>query len=83
MDLAEGLLSEIDQRQLDESVFRVVKTNRILNECKTLDSLHLATALIFMYSIDEPIEILGYDSNMNKVGKKLGFIIGATEKECF
>ena len=82
-EIAKILLSEIDQKKLDDSIFEIIKSNEILNDCKTLDSLHLATALSFKFNIDESVEILSYDRNMNNVARKLGFSIGVAEKESF
>ncbi len=81
--ILEGLLEEINIRSFNRSITDILKTNENLSHAKTLDSIHLATALYFSYHLDQEIRIFSYDKNMNRVAMKLGLTPLVSEEESF
>ena len=68
----EKILSLLNFKVYDKDIVNLIKTNINLSGCKTLDSIHLATAMYIKMKTDSEIKILSYDKKMNKVGKKIG-----------
>lgn len=68
----EKILSLLNFKVYDKDIVILIKTNINLSGCKTLDSIHLATAMYIKMKTDSEIKILSYDKKMNKVGKKIG-----------
>ena len=68
----EKILSLLNFKVYDKDIVNLIKTNINLIGCKTLDSIHLATAMYIKMKTDSEIKILSYDKKMNKVGKKIG-----------
>ena len=67
------LLAEVSLRTVDRAIIRQIRTKKDLCECRTLDALHLATALEFKKNSDESIAIGTLDQEMRKLSEKLGF----------
>jgi len=66
-------LEEISLRTLDSVVIDVIRDERKLAECRTLDSIHLATALLFRRASPEPFSFYTLDEKMAEAARKLGF----------
>lgn len=71
----DDLLKSISLRKFDQSIIEIIKIHDILSESKTLDSIHLATALEFKLQTKEKIGLLTYDHKMNQLAQKLEFFI--------
>jgi predicted nucleic acid-binding protein len=63
-------LNEVNFRIIDEEIERIIYLKKDLSKCKTLDAIHIATALEFK-KIDSSKEYILYsfDLNMNKLAK--------------
>jgi predicted nucleic acid-binding protein len=63
-------LNEVNFRIIDEEIERIIYLKKDLSKCKTLDAIHIATALEFK-KIDSSKEYILYsfDQNMNKLAK--------------
>lgn len=74
----EKILSIFNFKVYDKDIVNLIKTNINLSGSKTLDSIHLATAMYIKIKTDSEIKILSYDKKMNRIGKKMGLetIIG-------
>jgi predicted nucleic acid-binding protein len=63
-------LNEVNFRIIDEEIERIIYLKKDLSKCRTLDAIHIATALEFK-KIDSSKEYILYsfDQNMNKLAK--------------
>jgi PIN domain len=68
-------LEEIFIHSVDAKIFAVLKTNPIITKCRSLDAIHLATALLFKANYGMAMSLFSYDKNMNKNALALGFEI--------
>ena len=64
---------EIHSKNIDSSTTQIVANEDILSGCRTLDALHLSTAIEFRNELGEEIIIFSYDKDFNKVAKELKF----------
>lgn len=69
------LLKEINTMRFDATVLQNIQANQSLRRLRTLDAIHLATALEFQKYSDEIISLFTFDKNMSKEGESLGFQI--------
>ncbi|TGK05463.1 PIN domain-containing protein [Leptospira langatensis] len=69
------LLEEIHLKNLDRSTLERLDDEEALSGCRTLDALHLATALEFRRDLRGEISIFSYDVGFNQVAEELGFRI--------
>lgn len=73
MRLSAEYLAAITLRDLDATVVEKLKQREELAQCRTLDAVHLATALIFQEHLDDRLTICSLDSRMCHVAVQLGF----------
>lgn len=69
----ESLLEEINFKNIDSATLEIVAKEDILSGCRTLDALHLATAIEFQNEFGEDLHIFSYDKEFKKVAHELGF----------
>ena len=67
------LLEEIHFKNVDSSTIQIVANEDILSGCRTLDALHLSTAIEFRKEFGDSLVIFSYDKDFNKVAKELKF----------
>ena len=67
------LLEEINLKNIDSTTIENIDKEDILSECRTLDALHLSTAIELQKELGENLFIFSYDKEFNKVAKQLGF----------
>jgi len=70
-----NLLDEVNIRIFDEDILAYIKLKQDLSNCRTLDAIHLATALEFKDNLGTDISICTYDQKMRKTAHKLNFSI--------
>ena len=75
------LLDEVSQKVIDRSIIQHIRNRSELSECRTLDALHLSTALEFRKNSSEPITICSLDKSMRRLSEKLGFAVFPEEGE--
>jgi predicted nucleic acid-binding protein len=67
-------LNEIHYKPIDENFAYYMAKNDIFAGCRSLDAIHIATAVHFKYNgRGEKIHFCSFDRNMLKVAKELGF----------
>ena len=66
-------LEEINLKNIDSSTLENIDKEDILSGCRTLDALHLSTAIELQKEPGENLFIFSYDKEFNKVAKQLGF----------
>ncbi len=60
-------------KPVDDEVVERLNDEIRLGGCRTLDAIHLATALLYQERSDEPIVVCSNDTRMRAVALKLGF----------
>jgi len=71
----EKLLDEISLKNIDSTTIENLDKEETLSGCRTLDALHLATAIEFQNEIGEELFIFSYDKEFNKVALEMGLKI--------
>jgi predicted nucleic acid-binding protein len=69
------LLDEVSLKIMDRTIMEHIRKRPELSECRTLDALHLSTALEFGKNSTESITICSLDKSMRTLSKKIGFAI--------
>ncbi|MCG6170095.1 PIN domain-containing protein [Leptospira sp. FAT2] len=67
------LLEEINLKNLDSSTMENLNNEDLLSGCRTLDALHLSTAIEFRNELGEELLIFSYDKDFNKIAQELSF----------
>jgi predicted nucleic acid-binding protein len=70
----EKLFEEINLKNVDSATIENLNKEDALSGCRTLDALHLSTAIEIQKELGEDLFIFSYDKELNKVAKQLGFI---------
>jgi predicted nucleic acid-binding protein len=60
---------------LDESIEDLIHSTPELSNCRTLDAIHLATAMYFRPHLDDPLTVVTLDERMSALAKKMGFAV--------
>jgi predicted nucleic acid-binding protein len=69
-----SLLDDVFYKAIEEPFGNAIAKKKILAGCKSLDAIHIATALFFRQNCkNEYIRICSFDKNMLAVAKELGF----------
>jgi len=69
------LLDEVSLRTVDRTITKSLRNQMDLSDCRSLDALHIATALELQENSGEPIIICTLDRAMRKLSEKLGFTL--------
>ena len=75
----ELMLSEISQRNVDESIYEIIKSRKEISGCRSLDAIHIATALDFKRNSSSEIFVCSTDKRLREVAKKVGLKILPTK----
>ena len=70
-----NLLQEVTKKIIDKSIVDVIELKKDLSGCRTLDAIHIATAMEFKDNFGGNFFICSYDKNMRDISKKIGFNI--------
>jgi predicted nucleic acid-binding protein len=60
-------------RDVDREVIDIVRRTASLADCRSLDGLHLATALLFRQHLDEPLRVCALDGRLRHLAAAHGF----------
>jgi predicted nucleic acid-binding protein len=71
----ETALEEVTLKPLDEDILAIVRSTPGLGGCRTLDAVHLATALYFHAAADDGFHIDTFDAQMGEVARRLGLVV--------
>lgn len=66
---------ELDCKRPDDEIEEIIRRTPALSDCRTLDAVHIATALLFRPLFGEPITMVSVDKRMRKVAERMGFPI--------
>ncbi len=75
IQLQSQLMLDVILRPVDDFVIQKIKSNKAITGCKTLDALHLSTALYFQENSELDITIMSHDNKVKQVASKLGFTV--------
>ena len=70
-----NLLQEVTIKIFDKSILDIIDLKKSLSGCRTLDAIHLASAMEFKDNFGGNFFICSYDINMRDISKKIGFKI--------
>jgi len=77
-------LQEVNFRIIDEDIEKIVFLRKEIAKCKTLDAIHVATALDFSKLIpSSDFYLYTFDKNMANLAKLLKFKINKSKEEDF
>ncbi|MGA2643030.1 MAG: hypothetical protein ABSG21_19270 [Spirochaetia bacterium] len=79
LDLLSGFLDALNFKAIDGSIEEIIRLTPALSDCRTPDTIHVATALHFRPYVDDSLEIVTRDKKMRLLGEKLGFLVLPTE----
>jgi len=69
-----GMLNDIHCKPIDNSIEQIIVKNKELIGCKSLDAIHIATAIYFKEnSREQDIVLYSFDKNMLTIAKQFGF----------
>ena len=73
--LLDAYLEELECKRIDDDILDIIRKNAFLANCRSLDAIHVATALYFKPYQDEHIQIVTLDSRMRETAGKAGFVV--------
>ena len=62
-------------KRIDDSIEEAIRDSDVLSQCRTLDAIHMGTAVFYQSYLPEPLGICSLDNRMRKVARDLGFRI--------
>jgi len=72
--ILDNLLDDVFYKPIEEPFGSTIAKNKSIAGCKSLDAIHIATALFFrQHSKNDHIHICSFDKNMLTVAEQLGF----------
>ena len=71
----EVMLSEVSLRNIDSTIYEIIKYKKEISGCRSLDAIHIATALDFKRNSLSEIHICSTDKRLRDVAKKVGFSV--------
>lgn len=73
------VFDEVLLKNVDEDVLQVVRRTPALGRCRSLDAVHVATALHFAELSDEPTTLVTFDARMAEVASAVGLKVAGVE----
>jgi predicted nucleic acid-binding protein len=70
-DFLSGALATVQIAPVDGRILEILRERAELADCKTLDALHIATALHFSAKSDEGLVVVSLDERMRQTARKL------------
>ncbi len=72
-DLLDRYFDGIHFKIMDSSIEQIIRGNPAIAHCRSLDAVHIATALYFKPNLDEPLRMGSVDQRLRKSARDLGF----------
>lgn len=70
-DFLERRLGEMTIERVDAEVLEVLRAEAKLADCRTMDALHLATALLYRERADDRLVVISFDQRMRETAAKV------------
>lgn len=71
----EEMMKEVEFIPVDDVVLEALRNEPLTAECKSLDALHLASALVFKKHAPPGFAFCTFDTNLSLIANKLGFVV--------
>ena len=70
----QNLIEEISIRIIDQEIYNTIELKKQLSKCRSLDAIHIATALEFetLETSENKFTLCTYDKNMHSVAREIG-----------
>jgi predicted nucleic acid-binding protein len=68
-------LDAITCKYLDDAIEEIIASRDELSRCRTLDAIHLATALFFQDHLPEPLGVCTLDGRMRATARDIGLTL--------
>lgn len=65
-------LTDVVTKNIDSEILSQLRSGKNLSDCRTLDAIHLATALYFSVRGEEELRVVSFDAKMRETAAKLG-----------
>jgi len=72
LDALDPFFQQVSFKTVDDSIENMIRQDSRLADCRTLDAVHLATALYFQPHLDEPLWVWSFDRRMRELCPRLG-----------
>jgi len=73
--LLDTYLDELECKRIDDDIHDIIRNTPSLANCRSLDAIHVATALYFKPHQDEGIQVVTLDGRMRQTAIDAGFIV--------
>jgi hypothetical protein len=73
IDLLDRYFDCMHLKMMDDSIEKLIRDEPRIARCRTLDAIHLATALYFRPHLDEPLRFACLDKRLRQAADELGF----------
>jgi len=73
--LLDSFLDELECKRIDDDIHDIIRKTPSLANCRSLDAIHVATALYFKPHLDEGIQIVTLDGRMRQTAIDAGFAV--------
>ena len=71
----EEYLDELVCKRIDDDILDIIRKSTFLSNCRSLDAIHIASAMYFRPHQDEPIQVVTLDGRMRETAGKAGFTV--------
>lgn len=71
-EFLQAALGGMELKRTDEEILELIRKEPRLAECRTLDAIHLATALLFKSRMGEGFALVSFDQKMRETAGRLG-----------
>jgi predicted nucleic acid-binding protein len=75
LDALDRYLDAMIIRDVDREIVDLLRRTTSLGPCRSLDALHLATALLFQKHLDDPLRLCALDERMRRLAAAHGLAV--------
>jgi len=79
LELLSPFMDALNFKAVDGSIEEIIRLTPALADCRTLDAIHVATALHFKPNVESPLEIVTLDKRMRQLALRVGFQVQPSE----
>jgi antitoxin (DNA-binding transcriptional repressor) of toxin-antitoxin stability system len=73
--LLDSFLEALECKRIDDDILRIISENALLANCRSLDAIHVATALYFRPYQDDALQVVTLDRRMGETAVAAGFAV--------
>lgn len=74
-EIIQRYLESVETKEVDRSIIDSINQNPKIAGCRSLDAIHVATALLFKANSDDPFFLITFDKRMAQAAKDVGLEI--------